>query len=155
MLCYDLSTSPRNLLNYHSTYLSEIVSRSTLGHAMRCNAMPGVQPEEQIKEYFGEKIAFYFVWLGHYTLWLLPAAVMGFACWIATAAIDNNPDNGSMPYFATFMAVCELGPSDHALHYSLVYSPTRAILMHALDLSAHAPLPPCPSAPCPPGILPL
>ncbi|XP_067447663.1 anoctamin-7 isoform X2 [Thunnus thynnus] len=35
------------------------------------------QPLDHIREYFGEKIALYFAWLGYYTAWLLPAAVVG------------------------------------------------------------------------------
>lgn len=35
------------------------------------------QPLDHIREYFGEKIAMYFAWLGFYTGWLLPAAVVG------------------------------------------------------------------------------
>ena len=35
------------------------------------------QPLDHIRLYFGEKIAIYFAWLGFYTGWLLPAAVMG------------------------------------------------------------------------------
>uniref|UniRef100_A0A8C6TK48 Anoctamin n=1 Tax=Neogobius melanostomus TaxID=47308 RepID=A0A8C6TK48_9GOBI len=35
------------------------------------------QPLDHIREYFGEKIALYFAWLGFYTGWLLPAAAMG------------------------------------------------------------------------------
>lgn len=35
------------------------------------------QPLDHIREYFGEKIALYFAWLGFYTGWLVPAAVMG------------------------------------------------------------------------------
>ncbi|XP_047474777.1 anoctamin-7-like isoform X1 [Penaeus chinensis] len=35
------------------------------------------QPLDHIREYFGEKIGIYFAWLGLYTGWLLPAAVVG------------------------------------------------------------------------------
>ncbi|XP_039617734.1 anoctamin-7 [Polypterus senegalus] len=35
------------------------------------------QPLDHIRQYFGEKIALYFAWLGFYTGWLLPAAVVG------------------------------------------------------------------------------
>ncbi|XP_033750082.1 anoctamin-7-like isoform X2 [Pecten maximus] len=35
------------------------------------------QPLDHIREYFGEKIGIYFAWLGFYTAWLLPAAVVG------------------------------------------------------------------------------
>uniref|UniRef100_A0A673A0P0 Anoctamin n=1 Tax=Sphaeramia orbicularis TaxID=375764 RepID=A0A673A0P0_9TELE len=35
------------------------------------------QPLDHIREYFGEKIALYFAWLGFYTGWLLPASVVG------------------------------------------------------------------------------
>ncbi|XP_008827371.1 anoctamin-7 [Nannospalax galili] len=35
------------------------------------------QPLEHVRRYFGEKVALYFAWLGFYTGWLLPAAVVG------------------------------------------------------------------------------
>ncbi|XP_069040094.1 anoctamin-7 isoform X2 [Lepisosteus oculatus] len=35
------------------------------------------QPVDHIRQYFGEKIAIYFAWLGFYTAWLLPAAAAG------------------------------------------------------------------------------
>uniref|UniRef100_A0ABM5G2X5 Anoctamin n=1 Tax=Pogona vitticeps TaxID=103695 RepID=A0ABM5G2X5_9SAUR len=35
------------------------------------------QPLDHIRRYFGEKIALYFAWLGFYTGWLFPAAVVG------------------------------------------------------------------------------
>ncbi|NWX46080.1 ANO7 protein, partial [Steatornis caripensis] len=41
------------------------------------------QPLGHIREYFGEKVAFYFAWLGFYTGWLLPAAVVGMAVFVA------------------------------------------------------------------------
>ncbi|KAM3919344.1 anoctamin-9 isoform 2-T2 [Leptodactylus fuscus] len=37
------------------------------------------QPVPQIREYFGEKVALYFAWLGWYTLMLFPAALVGLA----------------------------------------------------------------------------
>ncbi|KFB40363.1 AGAP000095-PB-like protein [Anopheles sinensis] len=38
------------------------------------------QPLDDIKEYFGVKIALYFTWLGFYTAMLAPAALVGFLC---------------------------------------------------------------------------
>ncbi|XP_077814252.1 anoctamin-7 isoform X10 [Macaca mulatta] len=35
------------------------------------------QPLHHVRRYFGEKVALYFAWLGFYTGWLLPAAVVG------------------------------------------------------------------------------
>ncbi|XP_029373757.1 anoctamin-7 isoform X2 [Echeneis naucrates] len=35
------------------------------------------QPLDHIREYFGEKIALYFAWLGFYSGWLLPASLFG------------------------------------------------------------------------------
>ena len=32
--------------------------------------------------YFGEKIAFYFAWLGYYISWLVPASLIGLAVFI-------------------------------------------------------------------------
>ncbi|KAI5095678.1 anoctamin-7 [Silurus meridionalis] len=51
------------------------------------------QPLDHIREYFGEKIALYFAWLGFYTVWLLPAAIVGtlvFVSGIMTMG-SNNP----------------------------------------------------------------
>ena len=36
-----------------------------------------VRPFPFLEDYFGEKIALYFCWLGHYTTFLIPAAVLG------------------------------------------------------------------------------
>ncbi|KAJ8955607.1 hypothetical protein NQ318_001437 [Aromia moschata] len=49
------------------------------------------QPLDYIKEYFGVKIALYFAWLGYYTHILLPAAVVGLACFIySCSTLYNN-----------------------------------------------------------------
>ncbi|TRY58069.1 hypothetical protein DNTS_022712, partial [Danionella cerebrum] len=47
-------------------------------HWARWSCWRKYQPLDHIREYFGEKIALYFAWLGFYTGWLLPAAVVGF-----------------------------------------------------------------------------
>ncbi len=48
-------------------------------------AWPWEQPFDKIKNYFGEKIGLYFLWLGTYTAWLIPAAIVGFFIWINVA----------------------------------------------------------------------
>ncbi|XP_048836099.1 anoctamin-7 isoform X2 [Brienomyrus brachyistius] len=50
------------------------------------------QPLDHVREYFGEKIALYFAWLGFYTSWLLPAAVVGlliflFGIWLMSVDV--------------------------------------------------------------------
>ncbi len=46
---------------------------------------PWNQPVDKVKDYFGEKIGLYFKWLGLYTTWLMPAAVLGLCVWINIA----------------------------------------------------------------------
>nr|XP_057935307.1 anoctamin-7 [Doryrhamphus excisus]XP_057935308.1 anoctamin-7 [Doryrhamphus excisus] len=41
------------------------------------------QPLDHIREYFGEKIALYFAWLGFYTAWLVPASLVGTLVFLA------------------------------------------------------------------------
>lgn len=72
---------------------------------LRMCQSPWKQHIDVAKDYFGEKIGLYFLFLGHFTSWLMGAAVIGFFCWIDVAADDNNPNARSMPYFATFMAL--------------------------------------------------
>ena len=38
-----------------------------------------VQPLSKINAYFGERLTFYFAWIGHYTGWLLWPALIGAA----------------------------------------------------------------------------
>jgi hypothetical protein len=35
------------------------------------------QPLDEIENYFGTRVAFFFAWLGFYTTWLLPMALLG------------------------------------------------------------------------------
>uniref|UniRef100_A0A8C1NMJ2 Anoctamin n=1 Tax=Cyprinus carpio TaxID=7962 RepID=A0A8C1NMJ2_CYPCA len=50
------------------------------------------QPLDHIREYFGEKIALYFVWLGFYTSWLLPAALVGTCVFVSERSLVANSD---------------------------------------------------------------
>uniref|UniRef100_A0A4W5M7S6 Anoctamin n=1 Tax=Hucho hucho TaxID=62062 RepID=A0A4W5M7S6_9TELE len=73
------------------------------------------QPLDHIREYFGEKIALYFAWLGFYTAWLLPAAVVGAfvfvsgahvvcVCWQVGYLFDH-PGTVFFSVFVSFWAV--------------------------------------------------
>ncbi|KAF9360227.1 hypothetical protein BGX26_010133 [Mortierella sp. AD094] len=81
------------------------------------------QPLEEIRFYYGEKIALYFAWIGYYTKWLIPAAIVGFLFFIGgiinyvTHKSTGNPltdskrtiqllfDNGGTLPFTLFMAI--------------------------------------------------
>ncbi|MCJ8747291.1 hypothetical protein PDJAM_G00151770 [Pangasius djambal] len=50
------------------------------------------QPVDDIRDYFGEKVALYFLWLGWYTCMLIPAAIIGVVVFLyALAFFDSNP----------------------------------------------------------------
>ena len=68
----------------------------------------GRQPIEDIREYFGEKIALYFVWIGFYTsmLWI-PAICGGFLTisQMISYAYTGSLDNPWVPLYCCFMSV--------------------------------------------------
>ena len=66
---------------------------------------PWHQATDAVKDYYGEKIGLYFTFLGHYTTFLFPAAIMGVMCWISVAVNGNNPNSLLMPYFGALMAL--------------------------------------------------
>uniref|UniRef100_H2MWS5 Anoctamin n=1 Tax=Oryzias latipes TaxID=8090 RepID=H2MWS5_ORYLA len=50
------------------------------------------QPFEKIRKHFGEKVALFYLWLGWYTTFLIPAAVLGLLVFLCGMAFfDNNP----------------------------------------------------------------
>jgi len=67
--------------------------------------MPWSQDTTIVKDYFGEKIGIYFQWLGHYTSWLILAAIMGMVAYVNVQMDDNDPNAVTMPYFACAMAL--------------------------------------------------
>jgi anoctamin-1 len=49
------------------------------------------QPLDEIRRYFGVKIAIYFAWLGFYTSMLIPASIVGVLCFLfGTATLDGD-----------------------------------------------------------------
>ncbi|XP_070139021.1 anoctamin-6 isoform X6 [Drosophila bipectinata] len=63
-----------------------------------------LQPLDQIKDYFGAKVALYFAWLGFYTQMLIPISVLGILCFFyGFLTWSNDPisrdicnDNGTI-----------------------------------------------------------
>ena len=72
---------------------------------LRWKAMPDGQPFLEIRDYFGEKVALYFMWLGCYTKWLMYATLAGFIAWIQISSERDDYSVELVPVFATFLAV--------------------------------------------------
>jgi len=49
---------------------------------------PWAQPYDEIRDYFGEQIGFYFYFLGHYTTWLMALGVFGFLIFVYSESAD-------------------------------------------------------------------
>ena len=63
---------------------------------LKAFAFPWQQPYDEIKDYFGEKVALYFRWLGNYTKWLVFPAVFGVAAFVhsrSAGVLDNTSTN--------------------------------------------------------------
>uniref|UniRef100_A0AAR2IQU6 Anoctamin n=1 Tax=Pygocentrus nattereri TaxID=42514 RepID=A0AAR2IQU6_PYGNA len=100
------------------------------------------QPLDHIREYFGEKVALYFAWLGFYTGWLLPAAVVGFllslfGIWLMVTDVPARKamshagilfDNGGTVFFSIFMSLW-------AVTFLEYWKRTCAVLSHRWDCS--------------------
>ncbi|XP_044058924.1 anoctamin-7 [Siniperca chuatsi] len=71
------------------------------------------QPLDHIREYFGEKIALYFAWLGFYTGWLLPASLVGtviflFGFWLVATDVPAKElcDSGNSFIMCPLCNIC-------------------------------------------------
>lgn len=62
------------------------------------------QPIDQVAQYFGEKIAFYFAWLELYTRWLIVPSVVGLLVFISQVQ-RKTLDDPVAPWYAIFMAL--------------------------------------------------
>ena len=60
---------------------------------------------DAIRAYYGEQIAFYFLWLGHYTSWSIPPAILGCLVWAYFAWNEDKSDTLITPGYAMIMAL--------------------------------------------------
>jgi len=71
--------------------------------------LPWNQPFYAIKEYFGEKIGLYYLFMGHYTRWLLAPAIIGFGlqlfCWFYYDTLRQGFNSQAMPFFSAFICL--------------------------------------------------
>ncbi|XP_063108069.1 anoctamin-9 isoform X3 [Cavia porcellus] len=70
------------------------------------------QPIDAIREYFGEKVALYFAWLGWYTYMLVPAAVVGLIVFLSGFALFNSSQISKEICEAHDIFLCPIGDSD-------------------------------------------
>ena len=67
-----------------------------------------MQPIEAIREYYGEKIALYFVWIGYYTTMLWVPALCGLVLTVAqiySHIVTDSMDNPWVPLYCCFITV--------------------------------------------------
>ena len=69
-----------------------------------------LQPLDQIRDYLGEQFAFYFAWLGFYTLFLLPAALVGILVFLygLYLVFFMDPPDPEMCAFASLLILIQL-----------------------------------------------
>ncbi|XP_035119835.3 anoctamin-9 isoform X1 [Callithrix jacchus] len=90
------------------------------------------QPVNEIRDYFGEKVALYFAWLGWYTYMLVPAALMGLVIFLSGFSLFEASQISKEICEADNILMCPLG--DHSRRYQrLSETCTFAKLTHLFD----------------------
>ncbi|XP_054581702.1 anoctamin-9 [Eptesicus fuscus] len=90
------------------------------------------QPIDDIRNYFGEKVALYFAWLGWYTYMLVPAALVGLIVFLSGFSLFNASQISKEICEAHDIFMCPRG--DHGRRYQrLSDTCTFAKLTHLFD----------------------
>ncbi|XP_012507381.1 PREDICTED: anoctamin-9 [Propithecus coquereli] len=90
------------------------------------------QPIDQIRDYFGEKVALYFAWLGWYTYMLVPAALVGLGIFLSGFTLFESSQISREICAAHTIFLCPLG--DHGRRFQrLSDTCTFAKLTHLFD----------------------
>ncbi|OQS03419.1 hypothetical protein THRCLA_04280 [Thraustotheca clavata] len=85
--------------------LHNFEERDTLNDKwIKWSSLPWDQPYNEIKDYYGEKVGLYFVWLGHYTTWLIAPSIIG-AIMLADIVVEGTVDARFLALFGIFMAL--------------------------------------------------
>ncbi|EDV24327.1 uncharacterized protein TRIADDRAFT_10718, partial [Trichoplax adhaerens] len=116
---------------YSNTLMDEMLYL----HWARWTAWYKYQPIEVIRLYFGEKIGIYFSWLGFYTSWLLPAAIVGFIIFmIGILSMGSNPVAAQVCEGGKTIKMCPIcSPSIGCEYYYLSDDCFSATVSYAFD----------------------
>uniref|UniRef100_A0A8C6QQR3 Anoctamin n=1 Tax=Nannospalax galili TaxID=1026970 RepID=A0A8C6QQR3_NANGA len=90
------------------------------------------QPTDAIRDYFGEKVALYFTWLGWYTCMLVPAALVGLIVFLSGFALFEASLISKEICNASDIFMCPLGDNSHR-YQRLSEMCTFAKLTHLFD----------------------
>ncbi|CAH8586465.1 unnamed protein product [Heterobilharzia americana] len=92
------------------------------------------QPISYIRHYFGEAVAFYFAWLGFYTAWLLPIAILGiFVFLFGLIDLKNDSIIHEVCNLGHSVLMCPLCKSSKCKFWTLDTSCLRTKLMRLVD----------------------
>eukprot|EP00049_Salpingoeca_infusionum_P003847 m.71521 g.71521 ORF g.71521 m.71521 type:complete len:1136 (+) comp12297_c0_seq8:49-3456(+) len=137
VLAAEAQPRPKSPINAESSGWRYL--RKTWGMYRTCGKK---QPINAIKDYFGEQIAFYFLWLGFYTKWLIAPTVLGLLVFgVGFALKKNRPDVEE--YCSANLTMCALCStcdkwtiSDSCDYYELSYLfDNTATMVYALFIS--------------------
>lgn len=80
------------------------VTQQLLDKVFEYGTFPWSIPIHQFKEYFGEKIMLYNVFLGHYSHWLITPAVVGIICQLVVWG-SGNYSSPVLPFYSVIICV--------------------------------------------------
>ena len=78
---------------------------SIMASVERVSAMPWDLPFEDIKNYFGESSALFYVFLSHQSIWLVPPALLGCILQIVVFSTGPNYSHPSLCFFAVMVMI--------------------------------------------------